>query len=248
MKSADGKGRTIFEILTGRNKRDMTPLELQYHNPLEAKVSCCVTLEDEPELKDIRFFIEKIAVYRTQIGSDKHFHTDYCLKGTSLSMDKPVRLRLRLVKDEDSTNRIGHKFQLLHLYDDFGYNEDFFNCIIENGSCDPDWDAENEFTFKVNYDDENKELEIPRRYWRVDNAIEPYIARQTTLVDDDGNGKIDDDELEHRETSYWDFSRMTEGDGEGEVEEYLWIEMDNDDRYFNLFRGSEILASQVRVF
>ena len=47
MKSADGKGRTLFEMLVGRNKRDMTAQELQVYNPLQAKVGWSVSVSYE---------------------------------------------------------------------------------------------------------------------------------------------------------------------------------------------------------
>jgi hypothetical protein len=228
-----GKGRTAFELLMVRNKRDMTPSEVQNHNPLEIDVGCCVTLENEPELEGIRFIVKKIVVYCTKIGSKKFYYTDYCLKGASINLDKPVYLRLRLIKNDNIT--IGCSFQLLHLCKESPWNEVFYEYVSANGDCDPHWDTEREFTFKVDRNDEGEMLEEPRRYWRVDGVIGPRVARQAIMTD---NG------LEHREVSYWDFSRITDSD----IQENLWIEMDNNTRCFSLYRGYEILATQIRVF
>ena len=68
MKSADGKGRTLFEMLAGRNKRDMTAQELQVHNPLQAKVGWSVSVSYEADLSGYKFFVESIWVWETKIG------------------------------------------------------------------------------------------------------------------------------------------------------------------------------------
>ena len=47
MVSANGRGRTLFEILTGRNKKDPRPVEFQHHNPLKARVGGFVTIDDQ---------------------------------------------------------------------------------------------------------------------------------------------------------------------------------------------------------
>ena len=237
MTSADGRGRTLYEILTGRNKRDMRPLELQYHNPLEAKVGCTISFEHEPEISGINFVIEGIVVYKTRVRNKDFFHTDYLLKGNSLDVDAPVRLRLRLIADETVENTLGHRIQLLYPYCEMEYDKDFH----ENVLGDPTGE------FHVNQDDEGNELEEPRKYWRVEDVLDPYKARVTTLKDADGNGTIEDDELEHSNITYWDYHRNTEVDGQ-EVREFLTIEMTNDTGYFRFFRGTEVLASQISVY
>ena len=107
MKSADGKGRTLFEMLTGRNKRDMTAQELQVHNPLQAKVGWSVSLSYEADLSGYNFFVESIWVWETKIGDTTFHHTDYNLKATAVGQDKPIRIKLRLIPDDDSSTRLG---------------------------------------------------------------------------------------------------------------------------------------------
>lgn len=231
------KGRTLWEILTGRNKRDLTPLELQYHNPLGARVGNTVSFEHEPEISGINFVIEKLSVYETRIKSRKFFHTDYHLKGLALGMDKPLRFRLRLVPDEDETNKLGSKVQLLQLYDEMEWDEGFHNGVLCNDSGE----------FHVNYDDEGRELAEARKYWRVEDVLDPYNARVTVLCDLDGNGTIEDDELERLNVTYWDYHRMTKDENQQEKLEFLTIEMDDKTRYFTFLRGTEVAAFQIVV-
>lgn len=237
MASADGKGRTILEILTGKSKRKMTPLELQYNNPLETKVGQIICFEHEAELKGISFVIDQIVVCETEVDGRKVYHTDYCLKGITA----PLRFRLRSIKNED--DKLGYTFQLLHLYDELSGSAAaaFLEYVSQNGDYDPDWDVQGEVTFKINQDDEGQELAEPIRYWRVNEAVDPYEARQSILVD-----KIDD-KLDYRTVQVWDFSRIAWTPSGVDTEELLWIELDQE-KNLTMFKGSEINSEQVVVF
>ncbi len=237
MPSKDGKGRTIWDILTGRNKRDMSPLELQYHNPLGAKVGCTVSFDNEPDLRGINFVIERMLIYDTKVKERKFVHTDYHLRGISLDRDRPLRFRLRLIPDEDETNKMGHKVQLLSLYDEMEWDETFHDSVLGNEQGIMD----------VNYDDEGKELAEPRRYWRVEDILDPYHARVTVLADKDGNGTIEESEVERLDVTYWDYHRDTNDQNGVEFTEYLTIEMNDKTGYFQFFRGREVRASDILV-
>lgn len=238
MTSANGRGRTLYEILTGQNRKDMRPLELQYHNPLAARVGGTVSFDHEPSITNINFVIEGITVYKTVIRKKSFYHTDYELKGISLDHSNPVRLRMRLIPDENIANQIGHRVQILYLYDQMEYNEGFH----KNTLGDPSGEI------RINQDDEGNELQEPRKYWRIEDVIDPYEARVTVLRDTDGDGTIEDEELEHFDVTYWDYHRNTESPETGEYTEFLTVEMNKDSGYFNFLRGTEVLASQVTVF
>lgn len=243
MPSSDGKGRTLLEILTGRNQRDMTPLELQYHNPLEAKIGCTASFEHDPAMAGINFVIEKISVYETTVGRKKFHHTDYHLKGISLDVDNYIRLRLRVIPDESVANQLGCRVQLLHLYDECAWDEGLYECIN-----DPTGE------FWVNFDDDGKELDEENRrvYWRPSVGglplVGPYNARETILEDKDGNSIIEEDELEHFNVIYWDFARETQDENEQPYKEHLHIEMDEESKYFTFLRGQDILPSDIFIF
>lgn len=247
--SADGKGRTIWEIITGQNKKDMTPLELQYHNPLGAKVGCTLTFANRPEYAGVYFVIEKIVVYKTTIRNKDFFMTDYCCKGNARDWDKPERVRLRLIPDEDSMNELGHQCQLLKVYADFDYDKEFEEYVQANGGHLPEWDAEDEVTFKVNYEHYEDEvaMEQPWRYWRVDDVVDPYEARATTLADDDGSGTIEDDELEHASVTYWDFHRTAIDEEGEEITEFFNVERDDETGYFYMLKGTPIHARSITL-
>jgi hypothetical protein len=230
------KGRTLFEILTGRNKRDMTPLELQYHNPLGAKVGNTISFDHQPDIGGINFYVERISVYETRVVGKKFYHTDYHLKGLSLGMEKPLRFRLRLIADSDSVNPLGCNIQLLSLYDEMEWDEGFY-AVVNNPSGE----------FHVNHDDFGDELEVARTYWRIEDVVDPYHSRTTILKDDDEDGSVNEDELERINVIYWDFSRETEDHNDQKITEFLTIEMNEKTKFFTFLRGTEVDASQITV-
>jgi len=236
MLSANGRSRTLFEVLAGRNQKDMRPLELQYHNPLEAKVGCTVTFEHEPEIAGIKFVVESISVYKTRIGSKDFFHTDYHLKGISLYHDDPVCLRLRLLSDDKADN--GMRVQKLYLHNEMEYDETFYKDRLGDPSGE----------IKLTEDDEGNALEEPYKYWRVEDVIDPYNSRLTVLRDVDGDGTIDDEELEHKDVIYWEYSRLTDDVAGNEITEFLTVEMDKSTGYFRLLCGTSVMPSQISVF
>ena len=235
--SKDGKGRTLWDILTGRNKRDFTPLELQYHNPLAARVGTIISFDCYHELNDINFSVEKIGIYETKIQSRKFVHTDYYLKATLEDSDIPLRYRLRLTPDEDETNNLGSKIQLFSLFDEMEWNEDFYNNVL---GC-------SEGIFDINRDRNNNELDPPNRYWRVGDILDPYHARVTLLADTNGNGIVEENELERIDVTYWDYSRNTKETDNIPFVETLFVEMGDKTNFFTLLIGREISAFQITV-
>lgn len=221
----------------------MTPLELQYHNPLEAKVGCTISFDHDPDMEGINFVIEKISVYETTVDRKKFYHTDYHLRGISLDVDNYIRLRLRVTPDENETNTLGCKVQLLHLYDECSWDGDLYGCL--NDPLGQFW---------VNQDDEGNDLDesCRRVYWRpeVHNRyiIGPYRACETVLEDKDGDATITEDELEHFKVQYWDFKRTTEDEGGQQFIEDLCVEMDDEHQNFTFLRGTAIPSQSVFVF
>lgn len=230
-------GRTLWERLTGQNEPDTTPMELKYHNPLKTEVGRTVCLKNDPDLSDVNFQIEKISVYETKLGYKKFCHTDYHLRGVSLESDGYIRLRLRFIEDDSVVNSIGHRVQLLYLYDEFQYDEGFHKEVLGHESGE----------FLVHHDDDGNELEVLRQYWRIDDVMAPYSCKMTILQDVNEDGDVEEDEIECHDVTYWDYSRLTEDEYHHEFTEFLTIEMDNETGYFIFFRGTEIISSQIEV-
>jgi hypothetical protein len=230
------KGRTIFEILSGRNKPDNTPLELKHYNPLTAKVGCTISIDNDPALSGTYPVIEKICVYETTVNNKKFYHTDYCLKAVTLSQSQPIFVKLRVIPDSNTFNKLGCKLQLLSLYTEMGWDKDFHDAVLNNGTGILD----------VNQDDEGNPLETPRRYWRCEGVTDPYHCQVTVLSDKDGDGKVEEEELERYPVMLWDYHREIE-EYTVKHQEFLAIEMVNKTKYFMFYRGREVSATEIQI-
>jgi hypothetical protein len=236
VKSADGKGRTLWQILTGSNKKVIGPTEFEYHNPLKAKIGVSVSISSDLELTGINFFVDRIDVYQTEIGNKKFFSTDYSLRGVLLGADKPIRLRLRAIPNDDVEG--GFEFRMYKLYYEMGYDQHFHEKILGDPSGE----------FWVNEADDGTPLAEKWVYWRKNDAKDAYGATVTSMKDENRDGKVSEDELTHRQVWYWDYSRMTtDVQTSIQFEEFLDIEMDDQTRYFTFYRGRTIEPFQVSM-
>lgn len=230
------RGRTLWEILWGLNKQDITPIEFQYHNPLKAKVGNSIVFQNEPGLADKNFFIEKIAVYRTDIGRNTFFHTDYLLKAVTLDDLKPTRVRLRLIPDDDAPTKLRCRVQVLRVMDEFGWDDGFHNVLTT------------ETEFNIDSDPEGNPLPEQLKFWRVDDVRDSYSADLAEMADKNGDGTVQQEELNHSKIEYWDYHRdKVTSQGEPAGREYVWVEMDSNTHYFTLLCGTDISATEISI-
>lgn len=234
--SADGKGRSLWQIITGKNKKVIGPTEFEYHNPLKAKIGVSVSISSDLEFSGINFFVDKIEVYQTEVGRKKFYSTDYCLRGITLNSPKPIRLRLRAIPNDDVEG--GFEFRMYKLYYEMGYDQHFHEKILGDPSGE----------FWVNEADDGSPLADPWKYWRKNDAKDAYGATVTSMRDENKDGKVSEDELTHSEVWYWDFSRLTTDNvTQQEYEEFLDIEQNAESKYFTFYRGRTIEPFQVSM-
>ena len=245
-RSADGKGRTLWQRICGTNVKDDTSLEVRQvpekerevspvvkpkeviYNPIKAKISSIVSFEHDLELRGKDFVIDSMEAYTTHIGSKEFKHTDYLLRNGD------TRLRMRVSPNSEPK---GYQVELYRYYDEMGWDQGFWD-VLNHDSHE----------FEVNEDDHGNHLEEPRKYWRVNNAVDPYLAEKQILKDVDGDGKISDNEVVKESVNYWDYSRETDDpDTQTSFIEYIMVEMDNDTKYFHLYRGRKIENFQLSV-
>lgn len=236
--SADGKGRTLWDIITGRNKKDLTPQEFKYFNPLEVRVGRVISFDHVEDLIGIHFTVLRLAVYETIVNRQSYYHTDYFLRGLSNDQvqtgnTKPIYLRLRLIREDDAANELGCTIQLLQLFDELAWNDDFHDSVLAADSKD----------IFIHNDANGEPLEVPDQFFRIDDVFDPYHAEVSVLDDTDKDGEVEECEVQRSSVTYWDYHRTTE-DGQFE---YLTVEMDNETRYFTMLRGFEVDAYQVMV-
>jgi hypothetical protein len=224
------RGRTLWEMLRDRIKG---PVELRYHNPLRAKVGSSVTIDREG-LKDLNFFVKELHEYRRWLAAREFVFTDYVLLARPLG-EADVWVRIRLVPveghDADRVAGLSHHVLLLRLDDEFGYDEAFHKVVTDT-------------TGKFEIREGEKVME---EFWRINDARAPYEATVALIRDTDQDGQVDSDEVATVRLNYWDYWREVKDEAGQQLREYLFVEMDRDNGWFQLWRGTEADPQQILV-
>ncbi len=215
------KGKTLWEMLC---EKMHGPVEFDYYNPLKARIGSYVTL-DEPDLHDLDFRVEEVREYRRTIGGKDFLFADYVLLARPLNKGEvQARLRLNPVADPDRAAGQTHHALLLRLDDEMAYSEDFHQVLKDD-------------TGKFQMLDNGQ---VTAEFFRINDVREPYRARVTVVADTDHDKKVGRDEVGHAELEYWDYARQTTTPAGLPAVEYLFVEMDKETGWFQIWRGGEI--------
>lgn len=221
------RGRTLWEMLVARFQG---PVELRYYNPLKARVGSSLTI-DEPDLKELNFFVREIRAYQRFVGGRDYPFVDYVLLARPLGGDDVVvRVRLVPVAETDSGGP-SHDVLVLRLDDEFAYDASFESVLTDTTK-----------KFEVQEDGQ-----VVEEFWRVNDTIEPYPVEVAVLKDLDNDGKVTKDEVEKLRLDYWDYWREDK-EGGAPVRRYLFVERDTETGWFQLWRGQQIDPRQVYAF
>lgn len=222
------RGRTLWEILLDKISG---PSELRYYNPLKARIGVSVTI-DTVELRDLNFFLQEIREYRRRIGPQEFTFVDYSLLARPLKGDD-VALRLRLNPVANRTHSAGRDYHvlMLRLDDEFEYSADFEKLLNDKSGL-----------FQIRQDDVVKE-----EFERLHGLKTPFKATVSYLRDINQNHHIERDEIDTLELKYWDFSRQVKDEAGQPFEEYLFVEMDGETGWIQIWRGVEMDPTKILV-
>ena len=222
------RGRTLWEILLDKFSG---PSELRYYNPLKARVGVSMTI-DTVELRDLNFFLQEIREYKRRIGPQEYTFVDYSLLARPLHGDD-VALRLRLNPIADTQRSGGREYHvlMLRLDDEFEYSADFEKLLNDKSGL-----------FQIRQDGVVKE-----EFERLHGLRSPYQATVSYLRDINQNHHIERDEIDTLELKYWDFSRGIKDEAGQPLDEYLFVEMDGETGWIQIWRGGELDPQKILV-
>jgi hypothetical protein len=223
------KGRTLWEMLLDKLKG---PVEFSYYNPLRARIGSAVTL-DEIEWRDLNFFVLSIHEYKRTIGGQVFRFVDYTLLARPLGGDKVlVRLRVNPVDDPEQAAGPAYHVLLLRLDDDRAYDEGLHKVVNDTTK-----------KFQVLEDDK-----VQAEYVRINDVGTPYQAEVAVIRDVNLDKHVDRDEVEHRRVEYWDYWREVKDEAGQPRREFLFVEMDGENGWFQIWKGGEIDPRRVIVY
>ncbi len=224
-----GRGKTLWEMLLAKIQG---PVELRHYNPLRARVGSSLMI-DHIDLKDLNFFVQEIREYRRRIRGQQFSFVDYVLLARPLE-GQEVWARLRLVPVEGTPDPAApsHHALLLRLYDEFAYDEGFHKVVTDTTR-----------KFEVREGER-----VTEEYYRINDLTDPYKAEVAIMKDINHDGTVDPDEVETVRLEYWDYQREVKDEAGQPVRQYLFVEMDKDSGWFQIWRGEELDPQQVFVF
>lgn len=222
------RGRTLWEILLDKFSG---PAELRYFNPLKARIGVSVTI-DTVELRELNFFLQEIREYKRRVGPTEFTFVDYSLLARPLhGEDVAVRLRLNPVADPQRSGGKEYNVLMLRLDDEMEYSKEFEMLLNDQSGL-----------FQIREDDVVKE-----EFTRLFGLKSPYRATVSYLRDINQNHHVERDEIDTLELKYWDYSRQIADEAGQPVEEYLFVEMDGETGWIQIWRGSEMDPRKVIV-
>jgi hypothetical protein len=222
------KGKTLWEMLTGKFS---TPVELNYYNPLKAKIGNALQIDDI-DWKDNSFFLKEIREYKRRIEGRQFLFADYVLLSRPLHGDDVwMRLRLNPVDDPSRVAGLTHNVLLLRLDDDLAYDEGLHNVVRDTTK-----------KFQVLQDGQ-----VTEEFWRVNDVGDSYQAKVAVIRDVNNDGTVEPDEVSRIEIEYWDYWREVKDEAGQPVTQYLFVEMNKDNGWFQIWKGQEIDPQKVMV-
>jgi hypothetical protein len=208
------------------------PLEFQYYNPLRARIGSAVTLDDV-EWRDLNFSVQSILEYKRTIGPVEFRFVDYTLVARPVGGEKVlVRLRLMPVDDPEQAAGVTHHVLLLQLEDDLPYDKGLHQVVNDDT-----------MRFQVREDDK-----VLAEYTRLNDVRTPYRAAVTIVRDVNLDKQVTRDEIEKRRVEYWDYGREIPDEAGQPRREFLFVEMDGENGWFQIWKGREFDPRRVVVY
>ena len=217
-------------------KNTVVSQEEKIYNPIGCKIGGVVKI-DSLDFRDYRFTVQEIEQLIVNKDGTNHSMVDYSLLARPIGQPD-FECVLRIVPETNSRSSVSHRAILLSLYDSMAYDEGLHNVVKSD---------DKKFVIDDDKSDDDPTNDEHLEFWRVNDVGTSYVARVTNLSDTDGDGKVDESEVSSHQVEFWDYSRMTDIDGV-EVEEFVFVDMNKETGWFDIWRGTEVNPERIDVF
>jgi len=198
---------------------------IAFENPLDLRVGSAVTVpySNGAEFSNYDFTVQEIREYNRVIGGKEFRFTDYVVRGVNtktFEAEKSLAARIRVVPNQAGS----HDSLLLKLYDEFEFAEDFLEVLKDTAN-----------TFEVT-DDNSGEKDT---FTRINDLHEPYQAAVLAVSQTTPDGKAAPGKTSPQKIEYWDYWRDMDIGGGNTAKEFVFVEMNSDTGWFQIWRGRE---------
>jgi hypothetical protein len=225
---AENQGKTLWEMLVERIHGGGNGAGIAFSNPLDLRVgsAIAVAFANGPEYADYSFTVQEIREYTRRIQAQEFRFTDYVLRGSNAKApdaDDVIIARVRVVPNQAGANDA----LLLRIYDEFEFAEDFLAVVKDTTGL-----------FKVTDDKSGTEA----TYSRINNLRESYQAAVLVVPETTPDGKAAQAKASPAKVEYWDYWRDAEIGAGKTGKEFVFVEMNSDTGWFQIWRGREFFA------
>ncbi len=230
MANPDKKSKTLWELLIERVKGNGNGqgTAVTFRNPLDLRVGSAlrVPFANGPEFLDFDFTVQEIREYVRRIGAEEFAFSDYVLRGVNtktFDADQIMPARLRMVPNQAGA----HDSLLLRLHDEFAFAENFLGVLKDpSGILD------------VTEDDSS----VTDSFGRINDLRDPYEAAVLVVTETTSDGHAAPGKASHVQLEYWDFWRDLDIGAGHTAKEFLFVEMNSDTGWFQIWRGREFFS------
>ena len=224
----ENKGKTLWEMLLQRVHGGGNGAGIAFANPLDLRVGSAVAVaySNGPEFADYNFAAQEIREYTRRIEGQEFRFTDYVLRGVnakSPDADDTLAVRLRVVPNQAGA----HDSLLLRLYDEFEFAEDFLGVVKDTTGL-----------FKMTDDKSGTE----ETFSRINDLRESYQAAVLVVSETTPDGKAATGKAAPLKVEYWDYWRDADIGGGKSAKEFVFVEMNSDTGWFQIWRGREFFS------
>lgn len=222
------QGKTLWEMLMARIHGGGNGAGIAFENPLDLRVGSAVTVpySNGPEFSDYDFTVQEIREYNRVIGGKEFRFTDYVVRGVNtknFEAEKSLTARIRVVPNQAGS----HDSLLLKLYDEFEFAEDFLDVLKDTTNA-----------FEVT-DDNSGEKDT---FTRINDLHESYQAAVLAVSQTTPDGKAAPGKTSPQKIEYWDYWRDMDLGGGNTAKEFVFVEMNSDTGWFQIWRGREFFT------
>lgn len=222
--SGNGQGKTLWEML--KTRLNKAGASIPFYNPLDYRIGGLISLaKGHPEFEAYDFTVKEILEFTRRIGGQEFKFADYVLSGTNtktFDADDALTLRVRAIQNPAGA----FDSLLLRLYDEFTFDAAFLDVVKDTTGL-----------FEITDDDTG----ATERYQRINDVKDSYEAAVLLITGTTEDGKAQPGKAKPMKLEYWDYWRDAPiGDGPATKKEFVFVEMNSDTGWIQIWRGEEI--------
>ncbi len=222
------KRKTLWEMLVERLHKGGNGAGIPFFNPLDLRVggAQAIAYSNGPEFEGFDFTLQEIREYTRRVGTQEFRFSDYVLRGVSTkSFDAKDTMvaRIRVVPNQAG----GNDSLLLRVYDEFAFSEDFLGVVKDTTGV-----------FEITEDKSGEEF----TFNRINDLRESYQAAVLVVGETTPGGQAAPGKASPVKIEYWDYWRDADIGAGNTSEEFVFVEMNSDTGWFQIWRGREYFA------